>query len=384
MGRVKINPEILKWARVDAGYTFQTLPKKLQKNIVEWESGTKSPTWNQLCDISNQFKRPTAFFFRRNPPKSEEIDFIEYRRSNVATESRSPQLNIALRQYNYKRRNYIELLEDMNLPKIDFSKNIKNEGNMEELAEHIREIIDVDFETQKSWIYTDNNRKDNNHYTFLNKWKEKINRLGVLIFEVPRVSLDEMRALCIYYDEYPIILLNGADSVNGRIFSLFHELCHLILKDKAICDVHHDNSKEYLCNSVAAEVLVPRNYLLNEQIILNKANNVWEDNELITLAHTYGVSKQTILLRLLNLHKISTQFYTTKIDEWDEQFTKFKQRRSGGGSPVKNQIKYNGKMYMNLFLLAYENNVITDSEFSEAINLKLKHTEELITELMGE
>ena len=65
----------------------------------------------------------------------------------------------------------------------------------------------------------------------------------------------------------------------------------------------------------------------------------------------------------------------------DEQFTKFKQRRSGGGLPVKNQIKYNGKMYMKLFLLAYENNIITDSEFSEAINLKLNCTDELSNKL---
>ncbi|MBE6494693.1 MAG: ImmA/IrrE family metallo-endopeptidase [Methanosphaera stadtmanae] len=381
MGRVKINPEVLKWARIDAGYTFQTLPIKLQKNFVEWESGTKNPTWNQLCDISNQFKRPTAFFFRKNPPKSEEIDFIEYRKKTLATETRSPQLSIALRQYNYKRKNYIELLEDMNFPKIIFSKYTQNDGSTEELAKYIRQILEISVETQKSWIFTKDNRKDYNHYNFLNKWKEQINKLGVLVFEVPRVSLDEMRALCIYYKEYPIILLNGADSVNGRIFSLFHELCHLILGDKAICDIHHDNSKEYLCNTVAAEILVPKNYLLNEKIVKDKINNTWTDDELTRLSHIYGVSKETILLRLVNLHKTSSQFYLAKKEEW-EKVNNIKQKKKGGGSPVKNQIKYNGKMYLDLFLTAYENNIITDVEFSEAVNLKLKHTEELANELI--
>ena len=45
-----------------------------------------------------------------------------------------------------------------------------------------------------------------------------------------------MRALCIYFDEYPIIVLNSADSPNARIFSLFHELTHLILGQCAICE----------------------------------------------------------------------------------------------------------------------------------------------------
>ena len=57
-------------------------------------------------------------------------------------------------------------------------------------------------------------------------------------------------------------------------------------------------------------------------------------------------------------------------------------KKTGGGSPVKNQIKYNGKMYMSLFLTAYENNIITESEFSEAVNLKLEHTENLAKELL--
>lgn len=380
MGRVKINPKMLTWARKDAGYTYDTLPKNLQKNFILWETGKKLPTWNQLCDISNQLKRPTAFFFRKNPPKTDKINLIEYRKTNTVYESKTPQLNIAIRQFNYKRKKYIELLEDMNYPPIDFSQYTRENKNYEEIALHIRNILGVSIETQKGWIYTSNNRKDYLHYNFLNKWKEEINKLGVLIFEVPRVNLEEMRALCIYHDKYPIILLNGADSVNGRIFSLFHELSHLILKHKAICDTHHENTKESLCNSVAAEILVPKNELLKEKIVKDKKSFIWNDNELTKLSNTYGVSKETILLRLLTLNKTSTKHYTIKKEEWKE-YAKKDEKKTGRGTPVKNQIKYNGKMYMSLFLTAYENDIISESEFSESVNLKLNHTEKLAEEL---
>ena len=381
MGRVKINPKMLTWAREDAGYTFETLPKNLQKNFIHWENGEKLPTWNQLCDISNQLKRPTAFFFRKNPPKTVKIDFEEYRKTNLTYESRTPQLNLAIRQFEYKRKKFIELLEDMNYPTIDFSQYTRNNANYEEIASYIRDILGTSLKTQKEWMYTSNNQKDYLHYNFLNKWKEQINKLGELIFEVSRVDLEEMRALCIYHDKYPIILLNGADSVNGRIFSLFHELCHLILKHKAICDTLHDNTKESLCNSVAAEVLVPENEILKEKIVQDKIGYKWDDNELTKLSNTYGVSKETILLRLLTLNKTNSEYYTIKRKQWKE-FAKKDKKKTGGGSPVKNQIKYNGKMYMSLFLTAYENNIITESEFSESVNLKLNHTENLAKELL--
>ena len=59
MGRVKINPEALKWARIEAGYDYSNLPKKIKPKFNEWESGQTMPTWNQLCDISNYFKSLT-------------------------------------------------------------------------------------------------------------------------------------------------------------------------------------------------------------------------------------------------------------------------------------------------------------------------------------
>lgn len=380
MGVVKINPEILKWAREDAGYTFENLPNNFRKNFQYWENGERNPTWNQLCEISTQLKRPTAFFFRKNPPERKNIDFIEYIKSSSESLTRSPQLNIALRQFIHKRQEYMVLLEEMNYPKISFHQFTKNSANVQDISLHIRSILGVNIETQKEWIYTDKYRRDNKHYNFLNKWKEQINKLGVLVFEVSRVSLDEMRALCVYYDEYPIILLNGSDSVNGRIFSLLHELSHLILKHKAICDITHDNSKEFLCNSVAAEVLVPENEFLKENIVVNNKNNTWTNHELNELSHKYGVSKETILLRLLNLHKTTLNFYDSKKIELNNRV--INKNKKGGGSPVKNQIKYNGKMYMKLFLTAYENDIITGSEFSEAVDLKLNDIDELIEELI--
>lgn len=385
MGRVKINPKALKWAREEAGYDYSNLPNKIKPKFEEWESGKTMPTWKQLCDISKYFKRPSAFFFRKNLPEHLTLDFIEYRKlDNFECQIKSPNLTLGIHDAIAKRDMYIELLEDMYYPKTSFSKFKLNSNNVYILANHIRNILNVDLEEQKSWLYV-NNRKNAQHYNFLNQWKDKLSEeLGILIFEVPRVSLDEMRALCIYYDEYPIILLNSADSPNARIFSLFHELTHLLLGESAICDVDKNNSKEWLCNSVAAQFLIPKEDLLNKTVVKNNIAKEWTNKELWDLSNEYGVSKHSILLRLINLNKAHQESYDIFKREWDEDFKKEKDKKSGGGgNPVRNQVKYNGKLYSSLLLSAYEAGVLSSVEFSQGIGLRLKHVNELSEQLFG-
>lgn len=385
MGRVKINPEALKWARIEAGYDYSNLPKKIKPKFNEWESGQTMPTWNQLCDISNYFKRPSAFFFRKNLPEHLTLDFIEYRKlDNLDFHIQSPKLTLGIHEAIAKRDMYMELLEDMHSPKKSFSKFKLDSKNINKLAYHIRNTLNVDLEEQKSWLYV-NSRKDTKHYNFINHWKDKIGEeLGILIFEIPRVSLDEMRALCIYYDEYPIILLNGADSPNARIFSLFHELTHLILGETAICDVDKNNSKEWLCNSVAAQFLIPKEDLLNNPLVKNNFSKEWTNKELWDLSNEYGVSRHSILLSLININKAHPDAYNIFKREWDEEFKKQKDNHSGGGgNPVFNQLKYNGRLYSSLLLTAYENGFLSSAEFSEGIGLRLKHINELSEQIFG-
>ncbi|MDG3546619.1 ImmA/IrrE family metallo-endopeptidase [Methanobacterium formicicum] len=371
--RVRINPEMLKWARIDAGYDSTNLPKNLRKKYQDWESGKIDPTWNQLRELSNKYKRPSAFFFRSEPPKHEKVDLIEYRKIDPLTNNKkSPKLTLGIRSVKHKRNIYMELIRDMRFPTKSFEENRFNSTNPMAFAEKIRSLLNISLDEQKNWIYNSSGKKDYDHYTFLNQWKEKISELGVLIFEISRVSKKEMKALCIYYDNYPIILLNGADPVNARIFSLFHELTHLMLGESAICDLDETNSKEKFCNAVAGEVLVPSEDLKNNPIVLNHSGE-WDDKDLLDISDEYGVSNEVSLLRLVFINKATQDFYNYKKREWDEKFCNHSTNSSNGGSPVLNQVKYNGKMYSRLVFSALENNVIGPVEFADYMGLRLKH-----------
>lgn len=49
-----------------------------------------------------------------------------------------------------------------------------------------------------------------------------------------------MRACSLYLDVLPVIMVNGADAVTGRLFSLLHEYAHLLLHTGGMCDVVTD------------------------------------------------------------------------------------------------------------------------------------------------
>ena len=213
------------------------------------------------------------------------------------------------------------------------------------------------------------------HYNFLNKWKEIIiEKMGILIFETDGVILGEMRGLCIFHEEIPIILLNGKDTTNGRIFSLFHELTHLLLGESAICENNELSDEEIFCNAVAGEFLVPADDLNNN------AHIIFTDS-INGLSHLYGVSTHVILRRLYDTHNISHNEYNSRIETLKEFSTS--KSKGSGGNYFNNVIKYNSESYCAIVLEAYENGIINSGEFSKFTNLKKKYIPDLQKRVYG-
>lgn len=375
--KAKINSAMMKWAREYAGFTHgheERLPKDIKSKYEAWEKGENSPTWNQLREVSKKYHIPTAFFFMDCPPNFDNLpNMINYRKlvADSIYETNSPNLINNIRKSETRREIYLDLLNELNEDILLF-KVPKLEHDTKIFSNYIREILDISLSTQKSWY------KEVNHYNFLNKWKEVLNeKLGVLIFETEGVLLEEMKALCIFHEKIPIILLNGKDSVNGRIFSLFHELTHLLLGESAICGDDENTKEEIFCNAVAGEFLVPEHDL---NISINGVTDLLSYNSLKKLYNSYGVSEHVILRRLLDANKISRMDYISYINSYEESFSK---SSGSGGNYLNNMIKYNGKAYYSVILDAYEVGIINSLEFSKFTDLGKKQIPKLQESFYG-
>jgi Zn-dependent peptidase ImmA (M78 family) len=76
-------------------------------------------------------------------------------------------------------------------------------------------------------------------YEHVNTWVSALEEAGVLVLASAggRVKVNEMRGFSLYYDQLPVIMVNGADSPRGRLFSLLHEFVHLLLHTSGLCDM---------------------------------------------------------------------------------------------------------------------------------------------------
>ena len=373
---LNVNPAMIKWAREDAGYTLEELPGYLQ-DAEKWENGEETPSWSDLRNLAKKYKRPSLFYFLKEPPQVED-DFIEFR-SDDKIEEFSPQLRLEIRKAKHRRNAYLRIYDEMGIQIPNFSKNVNYEKNPIKLAKHIRNYLNVDLELQRKWIFNENGNKNYNHNSFLNHWKEICFDLGILVFETGSISENEFSGCSIYYEYCPIIILNGKNYPNRRIFTLMHELAHLTQGISAICDVDKYNKKEAFCNKVAAEILIPSNSL-DEIDLFYKNGNL----KLGELSNIYGVSKQTVVYKLNSCNKIDDKLKNkliTKIEESNNNKRKKDIERKKRTEPriktITTKNKQEGSSFTKLIIEAYDNKIITATQAMRYLDTSLDQIKEI-------
>jgi Zn-dependent peptidase ImmA (M78 family) len=127
--------------------------------------------------------------------------------------------------------------------------------------------------------------------------------------------------------------IDGKDSPRAKVFTLFHELCHIAIGASGFCDLHETADRtdgiEPFCNRVATEALVPSRNLLAEPLVTQHHSVEWEEWRVRELATTYGVSTEVLLRRLVTFGHTTEAFYHAKRDEYLRAYADTAAERSG-------------------------------------------------------
>lgn len=371
-----INHDILVWARKTINYDIDAAAKKIKvdvEKLLSWENGEDLPSIPQLRRISTIYKRPVSIFFLPDIP-AEDIIFTDYRKihgENIY--DNSPHLNIQIRQARYKRAMAIELSEllRVNIPHIEFKLN-QNILNFDEVSKEIRALLNANIRDQI---------KTTDQHESLKYWKKIIEDIGILVFHTSihyPVDISEMRGISLNFRPFPIILLNSKDAPHGRIFTLLHELTHVLLQDSGLCDLDefNNNSVEVFCNKMAASILVPRDKFLEYAGPENEIK-IWTDIEIENLSKVFSASKEVIVRRLLTFNKTTKEFYKEKRAEYLKKYPK-----SSGHPPVHRMaISTNGIKFTSMVMDAYSQHIITQSDIASYLGVKTKHIPRIEHEL---
>lgn len=356
-----VKPELLVWAREDAGYDIDTAAKRIgvkPEKLAACEQGRERLTVNQLRNLSNAYKRPLAFFYLPAPPQSD-IQLQDFRQfAEEEQQKLSPELRLELRKAKARRDVALGLFDDLDIAPPVFQATASLNEDADTVGKRIRDILNVTFEQQL---------KLQSDYDALHFWRDSIEARGVLVFQAS-VDKRQMRGCSMWFSPLPIIIMNAKDSPYGRVFTMAHEVTHLMLRSAGLCDLGNDRI-EVFCNAAAGEALVPAEILLQESAVRNNGVHGWTDEELLHLSKRYSVSLEVILRRLLTLNKTTEDFYQFKKGEWA------KSAKTGGGfAPVPlRAVAASGRTFVRLVLDSYHQNKISSTDAAQYLGVKLKH-----------
>ena len=368
-----INPDILKWARERSGYTVEAIAAFLKKDasiINDWESGERALTYVQLETLADKYKRPIAIFFFPEPPEEPNIAKNLALRSSDPTPL-DPRIHILLRQAYARQLSLMELNMGKNPAEMKIFRDLqaRSTDSVTALAQETRTYLDINVDTQTDW----DNAKE-----ALANWRDHIEEVGIFIFK-EAFQNDSIDGFCLVHDEFPVIYLNNSRQPVRQIFSLFHELAHLLLGENDITRgiSRGDGEVEVFCNKFAAEFLVPSDDLENH---LNFP--VYNDDAIEELANYYNVSRPVILLNLVNKGIFTQENYWEKINQWTEEYEHRTESRAGstslrGGSYYNTRAVYLGYRFMDLAFGKYRQGHCSIEQLAEHLNVKVKHLPQL-------
>jgi Zn-dependent peptidase ImmA (M78 family)/DNA-binding XRE family transcriptional regulator len=371
--RARTNPSLLVWARESSFYSVQEAARKIgvkSETLQLWESGQLLPTMNQLRAIGRVYRRPSALFFARDVPEKRP-KIADFRLLPGIDRPDSPELEFEIRRA-YERRDVVLDLARQSGDSIPVhSISAQASEKREVIARRLREVLGISLATQLAW---------HDERTALSAWIQAVESLGVLVFQTSRVHTEQMRGFSIAEYPFPVIVLNGSDSVRGRVFTLIHELVHLTLRTGGLCNLREGpdvSPLEILCNYVAGEILVPRDALLSQLHLLGHNDDPeWQDWELTRLANRFMTSREVVLRRLLILNRTTVEFYQQKHEEYSRVVPRHESRR--GPKYHIMVLRNNGIAYTGRLLEAYRNNMISLSELSRHLGgIRLNHIEPL-------
>ena len=367
-----INPEMLRWARERAGYSIEEIARRRRvasAAVEEWEQGKSYPTWRQLEQLADKdYHRSTSFFFLNSPPDEITVS-AEFRRlPSSMLEGLEADTLLAVRQARLRQADLGELLRGQGIGERFILKDLSGEVNSKDpvqLASDVRERLEVSLEEQKRWQNADQ---------ALKQWRERVEDNGIWVFKRTFKQKD-VAGFCLNDEAFPVIYVNNGQSKTRQIFTVFHELAHLLFDFNYL---EWSDSERYTnvlgegeleveiaCNRFAGEYLVPSADF--DRSVSQRAFDPLSEEHISALANDYKVSREVILRKFLDRGRLSGDQYRQRVQSWSSGFSA---SPSSGGNYYATQAAYLGQKYLRAAYQALDDGRIDDFQLAEFLGVK--------------
>jgi len=327
-GTYVISPEVVDWVIDQIG--SDPKPLNALQILNEWKSETRTPTFNEIKRVSKKTRIPLGYFFLQRPP-TETIRLMEYR-------------TIANAEFDTPSRELVDTINDMeNI--VDWTRSYlesnhyepnpivgmcKDQSDSSAIADTVRRLLGLSI----NWF-----ELADNPFNYL---RTKMSENGVIVMmngivrenTHRRLNINEFRAFTIIDEFAPLIFINAADSLNGRLFSLLHEFVHVCLGSNNLYNdrypEHTTATIEMLCNAASAEILVPSS-LFTDVWEIHASSKLPIADIVKMVAKTFKCSQVVIARRAYDEKKISRKHYDDIVKIAIERFRIASRTKKDGG-----------------------------------------------------
>lgn len=366
---ININHLVLVWARESLAISRNQASEKTDispKRLAQLEDGEQQPTLEELKEFSKTYKRTIATLLLSNLPKEKPLPADRRTIDSADLGSFHEKTIMADRKARALTQSLIELKQNAGIDIPRFKYNALINESAAEVAIRLR----------KEWNLDEIRKLKNINYA-LEAYIEKVESSGVAVFQLS-LTQDKLRGFSINDEAIPIIgIKRGGEQPTAKIFTLFHELGHILLNEGGLCDLSDSTNQqiEKWCNAFAAEILIPTSELLQMDIVLGQNRNgdkIWAKKDLVELATYFHVGPLAILRSLLENNLTTPVFYKEKHQAWNKP-TFGRLKNPEGRNVAKETIKEKGRTYISLAFSAFDKNRIDLKDLSDFLGVKLSN-----------
>jgi len=227
----------------------------------------------------------------------------------------------------------------------------------EAVGAEVREALGIDLKVQRKWRSAS---------VAFDEWRAAIEDLGVNVF-LFQLGRDNCRGFSIAHSDAPVVAVNTAWNEQARIFSMMHELGHLVTDTSSACTAPPParvsgawDPAERWCERFAAAVLIPNGAI--EDLLREKLRRVTRVNDVGIvrwIANRFHVSLSATAIRLIEVGLAGWDLYRDLPPTGD-----VKPSGGGGKGRVREEIQEDqlGGRTVDLFVRAVDRDVVTRSE----------------------
>ena len=361
--KLKINPLALKWLRKEFQLDEAEMAKKMGVKAERYtlmENGSLSPSLNQLRKLSRSTKIPLMAFYLKTLPDGKPFPTDYRKRTDSPLDVRS----IRAVRRGYLIQNLMSTFDDWQETKLRTL-----EGRQPSEASQILRSI---------CSYSPSNAISKD--SLFNKLRDTIESFGIITL-VLSFNKKEMRGFSLT-GQPSVIAVAAADAKASQIFTLLHELFHIIHRQDSICQplTQGLGATEAKCNKFAADFLLTPGEL---QVALREDNSR-EDNNLRRIADQHKTSREVLLIRMIEGGLATWDDYELKSSIWQKEYQKQDEDAFyPQADPIKKVWRENGRGVTLKILEQLDNAHITQSDAAHYLNAKASYIDFVSEGSMG-